>query len=132
MVKIPKGYGTMFPYIFAQNADKYISFLKDALGAEEIGVTKAPDGTVANARIRLGTTTFMVSEAGEGYGPTSSAFYVYVENADSAFQKAVAKGAEPIHAPMDMHYGDRQGGVRDSSGNIWWISQRLVDEPYDA
>ncbi len=131
-MNIPDGYGTMFAYVFAKDAEKYISFLKDALGAEAIGITKAPDGTVANARIRIGTTKFMISEAGEGYGPTSSAYYLYVENADRAFKKAVANGAKPIHEPMDMDYGDRQGGVKDPSGNIWWISQRLVDESYDA
>jgi PhnB protein len=31
-----------------------------------------------------------------------------------------------------MPYGDRQGGVRDPAGNIWWISQRIVRAPYEA
>ena len=51
--------------------------------------------------------------------------------ADRAVQTAVSHGAERILEPMDMDYGDRQGGVIDPSGNIWWISTRLVKEPYD-
>lgn len=30
----------------------------------------------------------------------------------------------------DRPYGDRQGGVKDLHGNIWWISQRTAHEPY--
>ena len=128
---IPNGFGTMFPYIFAKNAEKYLEFLRDAFGAETVGLTKAPNGDVANARVQLGTTTFMISEASECFAPTASAFYLYVENADRSYKNAVSCGAKPIHEPMDMDYGDRQGGVIDPSGNIWWISQRLVDAPYD-
>jgi PhnB protein len=32
----------------------------------------------------------------------------------------------------DMPYGDTQGGARDTDGNIWWISQRLVEAPCSA
>jgi uncharacterized glyoxalase superfamily protein PhnB len=29
-----------------------------------------------------------------------------------------------------MSYGERQGGVKDVEGNIWWISKRTKEEPY--
>lgn len=128
---IPQGFGTMFPYIFASKADKYIEFLKNAFDAEEIGRTSAPDGTVANSRVKIGTTTFMVSEASEQMQPTKSTYYLFVEDADVAFKKALTSGAEKMFEPMDMPYGDRQSGVIDPAGNIWWVSKRLVQEPYD-
>lgn len=59
-----------------------------------------------------------------------AAFYFFVSDADASFAQAVAAGAENIMDVADMPYGDRQGGVRDPSGNIWWISKRLSDEPY--
>ena len=62
---IPEGFGTVFPYIFASDAAAYLTFLERAFGAEVVGRTEAPDGTVANARVRIGTTAFMVSEAGD-------------------------------------------------------------------
>lgn len=128
---VPDGYGTMFPYIFASEAAPYLDFLARAFGAQELGRTAMPDGSIANARVRIGTTSFMVSSAGGRFEPTTSAFYLYVEDADAAFRTALANGASALFEPMDMPYGDRQGGVVDPAGNIWWISTRLVHEPYD-
>jgi PhnB protein len=128
---IPEGFGTMFPYVFARNAEQLIAFLKNAFGAREMGRT-VRDNQIANARIRIGTTTFMVSDAGERIQPSQSAFYIYVENADEVYAKALASGASGMFSPVEMPYGDKQGGIADPSGNIWWISQRVVEKPYDA
>jgi len=128
---IPEGYGTMFPYILVSDAFPYLEFLKQAFGATELGRTVLPNGRLANARVRIGSTSFMVSEAGDGSEPTRSAFYVYVENADDGYRKAVASGAMGLFAPQDMPYGDRQGGVTDPAGNIWWISTRTAHSAYD-
>ena len=128
---IPQGFGTMFPYIFVSEASDYIEFLKKAFHAVEVGRTTMPDGAVANARIRIGTSTFMVSEASQRIPATKSAFYLYVESADATLEKALSSGATKIFDPMDMPYKDRQAGITDPGGNIWWISQRLVDAPYD-
>ena len=45
-------------------------------------------------------------------------------------KKAIENGAALEMEAGDMPYGDRQGGVVDPFGNLWWISQRLVKEPY--
>lgn len=58
--------------------------------------------------------------------------YLYVEDADAAMSRAIAAGATVIMDVADQPYQDRQGGVRDPCGNLWWISQRLVDGPYYA
>jgi len=55
---------------------------------------------------------------------------MHVENADLAMEQALNAGATLEMEVADMPYDDRQGGVRDPFGNIWWISQRLVDGPY--
>ena len=128
---IPEGYGTVFPYIFASDAAAYLTFLERAFAAEILGKTEMPDGIVANARVRIGTTSFMVSAAGGAYGPSRAAFYIYVEDADQTHRDALASGADDIHAPKDMDYGDRQGGVKDPSGNIWWISTRMTPDSYE-
>ena len=128
---IPEGFGTVFPYLFVRDAKAYLKFLTDAFGAEELGRTELPDGTIANARMRIGSTRFMVSDAGERMRPSLSSFYIYVERADTAYERALSCGAEDFSKPADMPYGDRQAGVIDPSGNYWWISQRLVNRPYD-
>jgi PhnB protein len=85
---------------------------------------------IANCQVAIGTTTLMVSEASERFPPSRSSFYLYVENADESMQRALDAGANLVMAVADMPYDDKQGGVADPSGNLWWISQRLVEEPY--
>ena len=127
---IPPGFTTVFPYIFAHDAHVYIDFLRDGLGGEVSGVHNNHDGTVANGQIRFNDTTVMVSEA-TGDNPVSQAtYYIYVADADAAMAKAVAAGGEQMMEVGDRPYGDRQGGLRDPQGNIWWISQRLEAGSY--
>lgn len=125
----PPGFTTVFPYFFVDNAPGFCAFLADGLGFEELG--RHMDGDrIANAHLRNGDTTVMVSEAGRGFGAMAASFYVYVANADAAMARALSAGAQNIMDVADMPYGDRQGGVRDAWGNIWWISQRLTAGPY--
>ena len=74
----------------------------------------------------------MVSEAAnDGMQAMPAAFYVYVEDVDQTFEKSIGCGATEIFPATDMPYQDRQAGVTDPFENIWWISKRLVNEPYD-
>ncbi|WP_022977913.1 VOC family protein [Nevskia ramosa] len=129
---IPPGFNTVTPYFFVQNAETFISFLINGLGGAETCRTMRPDGLVANVQVMLGTSTVMVSEASKGYPAMSGAYYLYVENADASMARAIEQGAVLEMAVQNMPYGDRQGGVRDAHGNIWWISERIVHEPYAA
>jgi len=127
---IPPGFGTVTPYIFAQDAQRLVDFLLAGLGGRETCRTMRSDGKVANCQVLIGDTTVMVSEATERFQPSRSAFYLYVADADEAMKQAIDAGAVLVMTVADMPYGDRQGGVADPSGNIWWISQRLLEEPY--
>lgn len=130
---IPEGFGAVFPYFIVEGAERFAEFLKDAFHAREIGRTVLPNGRIANIRIRVLTSTFMVSEAGEdGLVAMKSANYVYTENVDETFERALSLGATKMFDPRDMPYEDRQGGIVDPFGNIWWISRRLVEKSYDA
>ena len=127
---VPPGFGTVTPYLFAEGAERLVSFLADGLGGTETTRTMREDGRIANVQVAIGTTTLMVSEASGRFPPSRAAFYLYVENADASMRRAIEAGATLVMKVADMPYGDRQGGVADPCGNIWWISQRLVEEPY--
>ncbi|WP_293389488.1 VOC family protein [Nevskia sp.] len=129
---IPPGFNTVTPYFFVQNAETFISFLINGLGGTETCRTMRPDGLVANVQVVLGTSTVMVSESSKGYPAMSGSYYLYVENADASMARAIKHGAVLEMAVQNMPYGDRQGGVRDAHGNIWWISERIVHAPYTA
>lgn len=127
---VPEGFGVVTPYIFADGAEEYVRFLEAAFGAHEIGRSTAPDGRIANCQLQFSATTIMVSEASEQFPASRAAHYLYVADADIAMGKAEQAGAEKIMDLGNMPYGDRQGGVRDPAGNIWWVSQRMTAEPY--
>lgn len=127
---IPPGFNTVTPYFFVEDADRFVTFLVQGLGGIETCRTLRPDGTIQNVIVQLGTSAVMVSEAAGKYSPMPAAYYLYVEDADASMRRALDHGATLEMAVADMPYGDRQGGVRDAHGNIWWISQRLVQAPY--
>lgn len=129
-MRIPEGFAVVTPYIFVFGGEDYVRFLESAFGACEIGRTVAPNGRIANCQMKFGTAAIMLSEASDAFPASSSAFYLYVDDVDASMERALTAGAEKIMDAMDMPYGDRQGGVRDRSGNIWWISQRLSADPY--
>ena len=129
-MKIPEGFGTITPYFFVNEAEKLIDFLTNSFDGVEIGRTLRDDGKIANSQIRVGTTTIMISEAVVAYPAMPASYYIYVENADNSMARAIENGATLEMEVADMDYGDRQGGVVDPCGNIWWISQRLEDESY--
>lgn len=129
---IPPGFSTITPYCFVRDAHAFIRFLCDGLGGEARCTTLRPDGQVQNAQIAVGTAMLMVSEATPRYPPAGGAFYLYVEDAHAAMARALAHGATLEMPVADMPYGDRQGGVRDAHGHIWWITQRLVEAGYEA
>lgn len=129
---IPPGFNTITPYFFVKDADQFVTFLVNGLGGIEILRTIRLDGLIANVQVRIGSSMVMASEASGAYLPMPTACYLYVEDAEKSMQKALAAGGVLEMEVADMPYGDRQGGVKDQHGNIWWISQRLVQAPYSA
>jgi len=127
---LPPGFNTVTPYFFVNDAEAFIAFLIHGLGGTETCRSMRPDGCVANVQVVLGTSTVMVSEASAQYPAMGSSFYLYVADAHAAMIRALAHGATLEMPVQDMPYGDRQGGVRDAHGNLWWISERIVQAPY--
>lgn len=127
---IPPGFNTVTPYFFVADAETFVRFLVQGLGGTETCRTMRSNGLIQNVQVKLGTSTVMVSEATERYTPMSAAYYLYVEDADASMRQALKHGAVLEMEVGDMPYGDRQGGVKDQHGNIWWISQRTVYKPY--
>ena len=126
----PAGFHTVTPYFLVKDAELFVDFLIRGLGGSELSRHLRPDGKIANAQIRLGSSMVMVSEASARLAPMSASYYLYVADAHKSVQQALAHGATLVTQVADMPYGDRQGGVRDRHGNIWWVSQRLTDQRY--
>lgn len=124
---IPEGYHTLTPYYTVEGGHRFIAFLQAAFGAELLRSHDRPDGAVANAELRLGSSMLMVSDARPGCPPQPLTMYLYVEDTDALYASALAAGASSIQPPADMFYGDRSGGVKDAWGNDWWIATHIED-----
>ncbi|NHF58513.1 VOC family protein [Flavobacteriaceae bacterium TP-CH-4] len=127
----PEGFGTVNSYLFIENPEELIDFLKYAFYAEEINRSINPkNGDIANVILKIGNSCFMISQARGQFLNMRTAFYLYVEDVDEMHKRAIEHGAISELEPSDMDYGDRQSGIVDPSGNYWWISKRLVRKGY--
>ena len=118
------GYQTVTPYIMVRDARGFLEFARDILGASVMRSEDQKDGTLGHTEIEIGDTLLMVSDCGE-WPEAPGAFYVYVEDVDASYRRALAAGATSIMEPADQAHGDRHGGVRDRWGNQWWLATKL-------
>jgi uncharacterized glyoxalase superfamily protein PhnB len=112
---------TIFPTLSFKDAKASIEWLERVLGAERVAVHEGDEGLVAHAEIRIGASTFMCSDArggGKATPPGVSTIYVVVPDADAAYERARAAGADPTE-PTDLDYGSRDLSVIDPDGNTW-------------
>jgi uncharacterized glyoxalase superfamily protein PhnB len=123
---IPSGYPTVTPYLAVRGAREAIEFVQRAFDAEVKHLSARPDGTLMNAEVRIGTSMVMFGEASKD-STWPAMLYLYVENADDWYSRAIAAGGKSIREPEDQFYGDRVGAVEDASGNQWWIATRKED-----
>ena len=118
---VREGFRTITPYIVVNDPDELIAFMKQAFGAEETFRAVGSAGGY-HVEVKVGDSMLMLGGGREFQGPQSlTAIHLYVQDADAAYQRAIAAGANSIHAPVDQPYGDREGSVRDRSGNDWYI-----------
>ena len=128
---VPEGYHSVTPYLVVTGADKLIAFMQKAFGATVNFKLEGPDGKIGHAEMQVGDSRIMLGEAKKAWKPMPTGIYLYVKDSDAVYKKALEAGAESVMEVADQFYGDRHGGVRDPSGNLWWISTRVEDVPDD-
>lgn len=127
---VPEGYHTITPQLALDNAARTIEWYKKALGAEEVSRSVGPDGKIMHAELTIGNSRFMVNDVMHGmkgpraFGGSPASLWLYVENCDELFNRAVGAGANVQMPLADQFWGDRGGAVADPEGYTWWISTR--------
>ena len=122
----PEGMHDLTPTLHAADADALLDFMRQALHADEIEVTRAPDGAVLHAQMRIGDSVVEVGGTRGKIAPTAAVLIVYVPDVDQAYQHALTAGGTSIETPADQPYGERRGGVRDPQGNSWYFTAPLA------
>jgi len=134
---VPEGYNTVMPHLVFDNAAQAIDWYKKALGAEEKGRAAGPDGKILHAELQIGGSrlflndSMMGAKTAKAYGGSPVGFFVYVNDCDALFNRAIAAGAQPGGGPMgqmqDQFWGDRSGTINDPYGYTWTIATRKED-----
>ena len=117
----PDGWHTVTPRIIVRDPENLITFIKHVFNGRGDFRPGLP------AEIRIGDSVVMISDGGSLREPTPAFLYVYVEDADSTYSRAIAANAASIEAPADMPYGDRRATVKDQWGNTWQIATHKQD-----
>jgi PhnB protein len=119
------------PILILKNADKALEHYKKAFGAEETHRMMCPKtGVVAHAGLKIGETEFFVTEERPEMGCTASpgqSFYLYVPDADKAFETAKKAGLKEVQPVADQFWGDRYGTLTDPFGYTWGIATHKED-----
>lgn len=127
----PEGFHTVMPYLFVEEPEKLVEFLKNVFYAKEINRSLMPNGDIGNVILKIGDSCFMISQARGEFEKMRTALYLYVSDVDALHKRAVDHGAEVCFEPDNMPYGDRQSGIVDPCGNYWWISKRMLNKGYE-
>jgi len=121
-----EGSQTVTPYMHPKGADKVIDFIKRAFGGEEL-FRAEEGGMIRHASMKIGSSILYMGEAHGEAQPVPSMFYLYVEDVDTIYRRALEAGAKSQSTPVDQPYGDRNGAVYDPFGNLWYISTHVKD-----
>lgn len=134
---IPEGYHTVTPQLTLDNAAQAIEWYKKAFGADEVSRFAGPDGKIMHADLRIGNSHFMVNDVmmdakgPKAMGGSPASFWIYVDDCDSLFKRAVDAGGHVAGGGMgqmqDQFWGDRSGTVVDPQGYKWTIATRKED-----
>lgn len=132
---IPDGYHTITPYLVCQGAADAITFYTAAFGAIETVRMPGPDNKVMHAELRIGSSMLMLADENPERGALSPqtvggspvSIFIYTEDVDAVFARAVEAGAKGVAPPTDMFWGDRFGQLVDPFGHSWAIATHKED-----
>ena len=134
---VPAGHHSVTPQLTLDDAVRAIDWYKKAFGAEEVSRATGPDGKIMHAELKIGDSRIMLNDAmmgGKGpkaLGGSPASLWIYVENCDALFNRAIAAGAQVAHGAMgqlqDQFWGDRSGTFTDPHGYVWTIATHKED-----
>jgi PhnB protein len=116
---IRHGVGSVRPYLYGRL--DMLELVKRAFGAVEL--EHLPVGKGAHVEAKIGDSMIVMEVSDPPHpGGMPASIYVYIDDVDAAYQRALAAGATSVAAPEDKPYQERAAGVKDSFGNTWWIA----------
>jgi len=134
---IPDGYHSVTPYLIVKGGPQAIAFYEKAFGAQLLFRMMEPDGRVGHAELEIGDSRVMLADehpdigarSPQSIGGSPVTIHLYVEDVDATVARAVAAGARITRPVADQFYGDRNGGLVDPFGHVWFVATHKEDVP---
>ena len=133
----PEGWRTLTPYLIIKGAAEAIEYYKKIFGATEVMRMggAAPGEPIGHAELKIGDSILMLADEFPQMGARSPVtiggsavqIFMYVEDVDAVFKRAVDAGAKPLRQPKDEFWGDRYGQLADPFGHLWSIATHVED-----
>lgn len=121
-MNIPSQYNQVMPYLIIPNASGFIAFMVHVFGAVEQLQVPRTEGVIMHGELRIGGSVIMFADSTEEFSPRPAGMFIYVDNVDEVYARAMAEGAVTTMPPMKMDYG-YTCGFKDPFGNDWWPTQ---------
>jgi PhnB protein len=131
---IPEGYHSISPALTCKDAAHAIEFYKSVFGATEIMRMPGPGGVIMHAEIRIGDSVVFVNDEipGMAVAPSGATLnpvhlFLYTEDVDAVFNRAVAADCKVTMPVANMFWGDRYGKFNDPFGHSWAVATHVED-----
>jgi PhnB protein len=113
------------PYLMVDSVELEMEFLVKVFDAAITNDDNRKDGFIQHGEVRIGESTIMMGRASKDWPARESMNFVYVENADAIYERALQNGAVSIMPPGDRPYGLREAGFKDQYNHQWWVAHFL-------
>ena len=130
---IPEGFHTVTAQLTLDDCPRALDWYTQALGAREVTRAPGPDGKIMHAELKIGDSRIMLNDPIMGnkgpkaLGGSPASLWVFVEDCDAFFNRAVAAGGQAKMPLADQFWGDRMGAFVDPYGYSWSVATRKED-----
>lgn len=121
-MKVPTEYNRLMPYLIVPDAYAFIAFMKDVFGATEQRIVPRSEGVIMHGELRIGDSVIMFADVTPEFLAKPAGMFIYVDNVNDTYQKAITAGAASLMEPMLQPYGFTCG-FKDPFGNDWWATE---------
>jgi len=132
----PQDMPRITPHLFYDDVGAALDWLVKAFGFEVRLRMTDKEGLVVHGEVNVKDGLVMLGLAAEVEawesprtlgGRVSQRLYIFVDDVDAHYQRALSAGAKIIRQPADQFWGDRVYECIDPEGHRWKFAQHLWD-----
>ena len=121
----PEGFSSITPYLMVDNVEKQVDFLEKVFDVKFREPLRSPDGTIIHIVGMLREVAIIIGKTRPGLPQERSINYVFTDEVDLTYKRALSFGAKSLMEPNDQFYGFRECGIIDEQDNQWWIANKF-------